>query len=485
MDAIRARNDRNRGERTLSNRREKKLKKSSGTTLTEKFLVRLCERAFLRLWSYPNLYRDQGGGKELCDVLIVFDRDVIVFSDKCCAYPDTGDEIKDWARWFRRSIVDSARQVYGAERWIRHHPDRIFLDPGCKHPFPIDLPRSDEIRIHRIVVARGAGERCSTFFGGDSGSLMVCSHLVGDAHINAPAGPFGIFRIGRVDPDKGYVHVFDDENLDILLSELDTVADFVAYLTRKEAFLCSGKVVLAHGEEDLLAYYLTHTNENGEHDFVVPPQAYVLNFDHLYRGMRDDDQYIAKKSADEVSYRIDDLIEHVSGSAVSQTLIYGNESPIGDFEKALRMLAAEHRLSRRQLARALVDVLYSASARGRPKSRCVVKRESSGTGYCFLVVPCPKGRDYDKHRQSRSVLLVDYCKVMKLRFPDLQHIVGYAMEPLDGERRSEDLAYLDVTNWTEEDAQEACRIQRESRILASPRVTNVHDNEYPTSPNSK
>ena len=228
-------------------------------------------KVFLRRWSYPNVFRDQGGGKELCDVLIVFDRDIIIFSDKSCTYPDSGDEVKDWARWFRRSISDSARQVFGAERWIRHHPNRIFLDPGCTKPLPIDLPSSEEMRLHRVVVARGAGKRCSAFFGGDSGSLMVRSDLVGDAHLNAPAGPFGIFRIGRVDPDRGYVHVFDDDNLDIVLSELDTVADFVAYLTRKEAFICSRRVVLATGEEDLLAYYLTHTRKDGEHDFVVPP----------------------------------------------------------------------------------------------------------------------------------------------------------------------------------------------------------------------
>ncbi len=457
------------------------MQKSSGTTPTEKYLVRLCERAFLRLWSYPNLYRNQGGGKELCDVLIVFGNDIIVFSDKSCAYPDSGDEVKDWARWFRRSIGDSARQVYGAERWLRYHPDRIFLDPGCKYPLPIELPRADEMRIHRVIVARGAGERCSAFFGGDSGSLMVRNDLVGDAHINAPAGLFGIFRIGRIDPGKGYVHVFDDANLDILLSELDTVTDFVAYLTRKEALLCSDIVVSATGEEDLLAHYLTHTNPDGEHDFVLPPDVDLVQFDHLFREIRDDHQYIAKKSADKISYLIDDLIEHVFSNATGRTLIDGNGLLVANYEKALRMLAAESRLSRRHLARALVDLVSSAGARGRPRSRCVVTGKKSGTGYCFLVFPCLQDSDYDKHRRSRSTLLAHYCKVMKIRFPDLQHIVGYATEPLDGERRSEDLVYLDATNWTEEDAREARSIQNESGILASPAVTHVHETEYPAS----
>ena len=456
--------------------------RSSGITPTERYLVQLCERTFLRLWSYPNLYRDQGGGKELCDVLIVFGTDVIIFSDKSCDYPNTGDEVKDWDRWFKRSIESSAKQVYGAERWIRHHPGRIFLDPQCTQPLPIALPPSDQMRIHRVVVARGAGKRCSAFFGGDSGSLMVRNDLVGEAHINPPAGPFGVFRIGQLDPDKGYIHVLDDENLDIVLSELDTVADFVAYLTRKEAFLTSEKVVLAPGEEDLLAHYLTHTNADGEHDFVFPPDVDLIQFDHLYRGMPDDGQYIAKKSADEISYLIDQLIEDVSLETSNRTLLYGNELPFGRHEEALRVIAAENRLSRRHLARALVDLLSSSKAQGRSKVRCVVTSQQSGTGYCFLVCPCPSGRDYDAHRRFRAQMLADYCAVMKLRFPDLQHIVGYATELLDAERRSEDLVYLDAADWTEADAEAARDIQRKKGILTSPKATNVRDMEYPILP---
>ena len=461
------------------------LEKSGGTTPTEQHLARLCERAFLRLWSYPNLHRDQGGGKELCDVLIVFDRDIVVFSDKSCAYPDTGDENRDWARWFRRSILDSARQVYGAERWIRNYPHRIFLDAGCSHRLPIDLPRSDEMRIHRVVVARGAGERCSAFFGGDSGSLMVRSNLVGDGHINASAGPFGVFRIGQVDPDKGYVHVLDDENLDTLLTELDTVSDFVAYLARKEALLCSHRVVLAPGEEDLLAYYLTHTNTDGEHDFVLPSAVNVIQFDHLYGGMRDDDQYIAKKSAEKRSYLIDRLIEHAASTVANHAPIDGSKPSIGDVEKALRMLAAENRLARRGLARALLNLLLSKSNHGRPKIRSVIRCDKSGTAYCFLVYPCPDDRDYDEYRLKRAALLAAYGKMMKIRFPNLQHIVGIAMEPLHGKRRSEDLMYLDAANWTEEDTKEAGRIQREVGLLASPTITHVHEDEYPASPDAK
>ena len=107
--------------------------------------------------------------------------------------------------------------------------------------------------------------------------------------------------------------------------------------------------------------------------------------------MRDDARYIAKKSADEISYRIDELIEHVSRQAAHRTLIDGNELPFHDQEQALRVLASEDRLSRRHLARTLVDLQASVSTRERARSRCVVTKEKAGTGYCFsLSAPSPR-----------------------------------------------------------------------------------------------
>ena len=178
-----------------------------------------------------------------------------------------------------------------------------------------------------------------------------------------------------------------DGNLDILLSELDTATDFIEYLRRKEALICSKKVVSATGEEDLLAHYLTHVGGNKEHDFVIPPRVDIALFDHLYAGMPENEQYIAKKKADKDSYVIDELIENVASSAARGTLVLGNELSISMQEKALHMLAAENRLSRRHLGTALGDVLCSATVDGRPKARCVTTASQSGTGYCFLVMP--------------------------------------------------------------------------------------------------
>jgi hypothetical protein len=40
-----------------------------------------------------------------------------------------------------------------------------------------------------------------------------------------------------VDAAKEYIHILDDTSLDILLRTLDTVADFVGYLQKKETFV--------------------------------------------------------------------------------------------------------------------------------------------------------------------------------------------------------------------------------------------------------
>lgn len=65
----------------------KVINKGQGVNQTEKRLIELANSAFIGLWSYPNVYSDEGlsknkSGKEVCDLLVVFEDNVILFSDK-------------------------------------------------------------------------------------------------------------------------------------------------------------------------------------------------------------------------------------------------------------------------------------------------------------------------------------------------------------------------------------------------------------------
>jgi hypothetical protein len=237
---------------------QQSVQRRDGLTSTERYLKRLCDRSFLSLWSYPGVYRDQGrpgvsgDGKEVCDLLVVSERHIIIFSDKDCTFPNSGDLELDWKRWFKRAIHKSAEQIWGAERWIKTYPQRLFLDPACTQPFPIDLPSPSEVKFHRILVAHGVSERCKDALGG-SGSLMIAPSILGDMHYASNKDNGIPFAIGQIGPTKGYIHVFDDTTLGIVMGMLDTITDFVTYLTKKEDFIQSDQLIIAAGEEDLLA----------------------------------------------------------------------------------------------------------------------------------------------------------------------------------------------------------------------------------------
>ena len=194
-------------------------------TQSERVVNRLAERAFLRLWTYPSVYRDQGSqlnsreGKEVCDLLVVCGNDIIIISDKDCDFPEQGNLTTKWGRWYKRAVQKSAEQVWGAERWLREHPARLFLDRKCQQPFPLQLPQFSTANIHRVIVAHGASIRCRELFGG-SGSLMILPSVIGSNHYQGDS--VKPFVIGRVDSEPGHVHVFDDVALDFVLDTLDT-----------------------------------------------------------------------------------------------------------------------------------------------------------------------------------------------------------------------------------------------------------------------
>lgn len=193
-------------------------------------------------------------------MLVVFGDDVIIFSDKSCAYPNTGKGDLDWKRWWKRAVAESVKQISGAERWLRQYPERVYADNRCSKRLDVEISGPDSIRVHRVIVALNARERCQRFFGSGSGSLMVW----GSAHEGeAPQQPF---RIEGAPPGAPFVHVLDDVALGVLMSERDTVGDFVEYLTKKEQAM-SLVEVRATGEEDLLAHYLMTLDKDGRYAF--------------------------------------------------------------------------------------------------------------------------------------------------------------------------------------------------------------------------
>ena len=120
---------------------------------SEQYVAALCAKTFLGLWSYPNPRGSDG--KELCDLLVVCDPDVVIFSVKDIALTNSGNSVVDWKRWCRRAIDDSAKQIAGAERWI-DSATKVITNTG---EVAISFPPKGRRRLHRVAVAFGSKEQ--------------------------------------------------------------------------------------------------------------------------------------------------------------------------------------------------------------------------------------------------------------------------------------------------------------------------------------
>ena len=471
--------------------------RSLGSTPSERHLARLAEGTFLNLWSYPNPYRAQkvrGGsdGKELCDLLVVCDPHIVLFSEKRIGWPDKPLDVA-WPRWFRKAVSAAADQLRGAERWIVDFPDRIFLDPSCTVPLPLVLPPSIRRRLHRVVVSGGAAAACKDHFRGGSGSFLIKPDVVADDHCNVACPRYMPFAVGDIEPSGDFVHVFDEVALEIVMSELDTISDFTDYLDKRSAFIRSGKLTIAHGEEDMLADYATHINESGEHDFV-PPSGQTwddvegIGIGSSYSSFTTNPQYIAKKEADKVSYVWDRLIETFTDNMLGGTSIVlaGHSYSLTNSELAVRFMALERRFRRRSYGTAILGALETGEHHD-VFFRAMISREGATgceTGFFFMTLKyldwMEKERGYEAYRQARTKYLEVYAKALLTKHPYLQRVIGIATEPANqGRGSSEDCIYAEQADWSDEDRENIQADCDALGIMRSLVPKNYHADEFP------
>ncbi|MEJ2377316.1 MAG: hypothetical protein P8Y71_18580, partial [Pseudolabrys sp.] len=230
------------------------IEKSIGQTSTEQYLSHLCDQTFLRPWSYANPFK--ADGKELSDLIAVFENNIFLFFDRESRKFDRGgDMLLTWERWKKEAITKQIRTAAGAKRHILKHRDHIFLDANGTVPLPLHIP-AGELRIHKIIVAHGAKEACERFSSSNIYGSLGISYQSG---LSSQSHPF-IVQLEKSDP----VHLLDSHNLELILSELDTLYDFQAYLTEKERAIRRYEYLSYCGEEDLLAHYFLNFDDKSK-----------------------------------------------------------------------------------------------------------------------------------------------------------------------------------------------------------------------------
>ncbi len=390
----------------------------------ERSVFDFCRQTFLSLWSYANPRR-HGSSKELCDVLVLCDPHIVIFSVKDYRLNTAKPTDVAANRWRKKAIQESVAQIYGAERNITQ-ADTVIQSDGSPG---LPLPALSERIVHRVSVSLGS-----------QGILPI------------PTGDFG----------KGFVHVFNEESLDLVLRELDTISDFIGYLTAKEA-LCSNypKLTVEGGEKNFLAVFIKYY---GRFPAEPPPPVIPGN---IWDDLINSEYYRNKKKADQVSYAWDQIVEWLSNEALSDRLdglkdvaVVGSSSSLTDNERVLRFMARESRFERRCLAKIWIDFRELALQR---RVRARIAPSTSGVAYLFYNPP----PEYNREERVKELSL--RCYVARNDVSDCETIVGIGTNVKSAPRGyALDISVLVALEWTDENRRDAERIRQDYGFFEAP-----------------
>lgn len=445
--------------------------KSTGVTATESLLADFCERSFLKLWSYPNPYKDDG--HELCDLLAVFDNHVFIFFDRENALPEDSDTDLQvlWDRWKRNVIDRQIRTAHGAERYIRSGRP-IFIDPKCEKPFPIVFDRGAAV-VHKIIVAHGAKEACERASPQNVyGSLAI-------TYAEAVDGPSTPFHI-NIDKRKP-VHILDSHNMPIVLRELDTVGDFSAYLDEKVRAASTFDYLSYCGEEDLLGHYLLNYDDAAKRHVIGPKKAGglagVMIGEGEWRDFIATDLYMNTKREDRISYFWDDLIQRTCQNRLDGTL--GGDSNIEGGQSAIYEMVKEPRFMRRSLAEKMLTAVDRF-----PEEGTLVRQVTflpsfvPNVGYVLLQLRVPESfRSEPEYREKRQAMLEIACGAAKNKLPHLVKVIGIGIEApkFSGGTVAEDFVLMHCETWPDEVKANYEELNRELNFFGTPSLREFKD----------
>lgn len=434
---------------------------------SERILAKVAEKTFFSLWSYPSLFRDVDNGKELVDLTVYFNNTLILFSDKgeVVFQHDRPVELA-WSRWYRAAIKESAKQLHGAESFIRKHPNRIFLNQKCEENFPFDVSHPD-LKIHLVCVTRGIGGAAKSHYDsvaeGSRGTLSSFFPLSGSEVMLRP------FYVNDVDPAKTFVHVLDETGIDLLLTELATPSDFIRYLESKERAVRNLKLISAGGEEDILAYYLENDDihgygaiKNPRRDYSVPFMIHETHWTSFRNSPSYALHYSQRKSGDGWSA----FLKRFSDSIIDATVGEGHDRPLLEHAKVVEILASENMRSRSHLWESLY-AKYETVPEFVRSARVVKSLCHPDRMYIFLFFPWDdEFKDYDEYRAARLNCAIAYGLVAMYKYQDAKAIVVIGMATKGETPGSETVIAFDASKPLDpEERAEAQKIMRFDNIL--------------------
>jgi hypothetical protein len=251
-------------------------------------------------------------------------------------------------------------------------------------------------------------------------------------------------------------HIFESKFTQIILTELDTIADFSNYLRTKERLLRDNQfLIIEGGEEELLAFYLF--NERSFAQMMNLPQ--VLIEGTFWEKLQKSRRYALKKEADEISYIWDDIINRAHEGSKR-------------YEVVARELARPNRFERRVLAKTIVHDKFAAY---RNKTHEIHRNVicTPTVTYCFLFcaghIP----------REVRKSMLEKMCYVARGTFLENPKVIGIATEKEISPMSSYDFVLLNFPSWTSKNEKEVEKLKKQLGMFQNPSLRTIQETEYP------
>ncbi|MGV8092267.1 MAG: hypothetical protein AB2L24_10435 [Mangrovibacterium sp.] len=383
-------------------------------TPSEKFVSELCEKSFLPFWSFPSPLGKKN--KELCDVLVVCENSIIIISIKDIKVSEHSDENIRYERWQKKAILSSIDQIYGAERFLKNGNEITLSDKITK----IQLPPHPNREIFRIAIAFG-----------------------GKKEYPLETGEFG----------SGFVHVFDEQSTFTVLSELDTITDFVNYLKAKEKFLAN-KTIMVPREIDFLALYLKTTLE---FDFI--PDTVVLD-EGMWEDYLEDDEYKYWQKEIPQSYVWDEIVSQLHAIHIKDKKDY---TLVSDLERATRIIALEPRINRIELGMCLIDAIEK-----KVRGRMMPPLDGSDHSYVFMPLSYKNWESKEKELQLR-------CLVARKESKNAPKVIGIAIGKSSTNEHIFDIAYFDIPELNEEMLEKIEEAKQELGYFKNPTISRSKD----------
>lgn len=277
-------------------------------TKSEEWAYNLCKKSFFSLFSFVNPVGKKD--KELCDVIVICGSDIVLISVKEINISQSDNYDVDYNRWNKRAIEDSLKQLNGAERFLKSVSSFKLKDAKEE----IELPK--EKNFYKIALAIGG---------------------------------IGKFPLPESIRNNGYVNIMDEISFHSIISELDTMKDFILYLREKQAKLLDVHFT-GNGEEDLLAFYLCN-------ELNFPEKAFIYFDEGIYETLKKSKGYLQEKKERKESYKWDFIINHFTQNYFDKNGY--NTDTLNDIRRACEIMAQETRYERIKLIDNLNTVINS------------------------------------------------------------------------------------------------------------------------------